>query len=161
MIIPYSTSLAPGAFESEFKADLARRRGLRRAGPRIAGAAARQTATLQPAAHRQATGSRRVTLTFIPYYAWANREPQAMGVGPPHEADELTGPSADPCGASAPVRAPARSSPMTPSRRQFIRQCATVMGGAVVVDARVGQQHGAAGNDALVNWAGNYRIGVR
>src|SRR5436190_21531581 len=46
---------------------------------------------------------------------------------------------------------------MTPSRRQFIRQCATVMGGAVVVDPRAGQPRPAAANDTLVNWAGNYR----
>ena len=46
---------------------------------------------------------------------------------------------------------------MTPSRRQFMRQCAAAMGGAAIVDARVGQPKGVAANDLLVNWAGNYR----
>src|SRR3954462_2600809 len=46
---------------------------------------------------------------------------------------------------------------MTPSRRQFIRQCAAAVGGAAVVEARGRQPKGAAANDTLVNWAGNYR----
>ena len=37
-----------------------------------------------PAARRAPAGGTPLTLTFIPYYAWANREPQAMEVWVPH-----------------------------------------------------------------------------
>ena len=46
---------------------------------------------------------------------------------------------------------------MTPSRRQFIRQCATVVGGTAVVKAAGGPSERGAADDTLVNWAGNYR----
>ena len=46
---------------------------------------------------------------------------------------------------------------MTPSRRQFIRQCATVVGGTAVVQAAGRPSERAAADDTLVNWAGNYR----
>jgi DUF1680 family protein len=79
----FDLSLAPGAFESEFKPDLL---GgvtvLRHAGRASAQPLAGQP-LYQPAARREAPGYRPVTLTFIPYYAWANREPQAMEVWVP------------------------------------------------------------------------------
>jgi xylitol oxidase len=46
---------------------------------------------------------------------------------------------------------------MAPSRRQFIRQCATVVGGTAVVQAAGRPTERAAADDTLVNWAGNYR----
>jgi len=80
----FDLSLAPGTFESEFKTDLLggvmvlRHPGL--ASPRPLAA--------QPlyasAARRAPAGGTPLTLTFIPYYAWANREPQAMEVWVPH-----------------------------------------------------------------------------
>ena len=46
---------------------------------------------------------------------------------------------------------------MMPSRRQFIRRCATVVGGAATLRAADRSRISAGSNDALVNWAGNYR----
>ena len=80
----FDLSLAPGTFESEFKADLLggvmvlRHPGL--ASPRPLAA----QPLYAPAARRAPAGGTPLTLTFIPYYAWANREPQAMEVWVPH-----------------------------------------------------------------------------
>jgi uncharacterized protein len=80
----FDFSLAPGAFESEFKPDfLGGVTMLRHPGLVSAEPLAKQP-LYQPAARREAPGVRPVTLTFIPYYAWANREPQAMEVWVPH-----------------------------------------------------------------------------
>jgi alditol oxidase len=46
---------------------------------------------------------------------------------------------------------------MSPSRRQFIQRCATVIGGAATLHAEHGPQVSAAVEGTLVNWAGNYR----
>jgi alditol oxidase len=46
---------------------------------------------------------------------------------------------------------------MVPSRRQFIRRCATVLGGAAASQAADGSRLNTASDEALVNWAGNYR----
>jgi alditol oxidase len=46
---------------------------------------------------------------------------------------------------------------MSSSRRQFIQQCATVIGGAAAVHADHRPQVSAAVDGTLVNWAGNYR----
>jgi DUF1680 family protein len=40
-----------------------------------------------PAGARTTDASSPVTLTFIPYYAWANREPQPMVVWVPHASN--------------------------------------------------------------------------
>ena len=80
----FDLSLAPGTFESEFKADLLggvtvlRHPGL--ASPRPLAA----QPLYAPADRRPPAGGTPLTLTFIPYYAWANREPQAMEVWVPH-----------------------------------------------------------------------------
>jgi DUF1680 family protein len=85
----FDLSLASGSFESEFKPDLL---GgvlvLRHPGQ----AAARPLNTqplYSPAGERAPGASTPVTLTFIPYYAWANREPQPMVVWVPHTSDAL------------------------------------------------------------------------
>ena len=46
---------------------------------------------------------------------------------------------------------------MSPSRRQFIQRCASVIGGAATLHADHRAQVGAAVDGTLVNWAGNYR----
>jgi alditol oxidase len=46
---------------------------------------------------------------------------------------------------------------MSPSRRQFIQSCASVIGGAATLHADHRPQVGAAVDGTLVNWAGNYR----
>jgi xylitol oxidase len=46
---------------------------------------------------------------------------------------------------------------MSPSRRQFIQRCASVIGGAATLHAHHRAQVGAAVDGTLVNWAGNYR----
>jgi alditol oxidase len=46
---------------------------------------------------------------------------------------------------------------MSPSRRQFIQRCATVIGGAATLQADHRPQVSAAVDGTLVNWAGNYR----
>src|SRR5215212_4462409 len=46
---------------------------------------------------------------------------------------------------------------MSPSRRQFIQRCATVIGGAATLQADHRPQVSAAVEGTLVNWAGNYR----
>ena len=80
----FDLSLAPGTFQTEFKADLLggvtvlRHPGF--ASPRpLASQPLYAPAALGPPADGTP-----VTLTFIPYYAWANREPQAMAVWVPH-----------------------------------------------------------------------------
>ena len=46
---------------------------------------------------------------------------------------------------------------MVPSRRQFIQRCATVLGGAATFQAADRSRLAATSDEALVNWAGNYR----
>jgi alditol oxidase len=46
---------------------------------------------------------------------------------------------------------------MSPSRRQFIQRCASVIGGAATLHADHRPQVGAAVDGTLANWAGNYR----
>ena len=80
----FDLSLAPGTFESEFNADLLggvtvlRHPGLASARPFASGP------LYAPASSRPPEGGTPLTLTFIPYYAWANRDPQAMEVWVPH-----------------------------------------------------------------------------
>ena len=80
----FDLSLAPGTFQSEFKADLLGGVTVLR----HPGVASPRPLATQPlyssAVPRQPEGGTPVTLTFIPYYAWANREPQAMAVWVPH-----------------------------------------------------------------------------
>jgi DUF1680 family protein len=79
----FDMSLAPGAFETEFKPDLL-------GGVLVlkhAGSVYTKPLTSQPlygpASAEVAAPTAPVTLTFIPYYAWANREPQPMMVWVP------------------------------------------------------------------------------
>jgi DUF1680 family protein len=83
----FDLSLASGTFESEFKPALL-------GGVlvlRHQGQAATRPLNEQPLyspVGATSTGARTpVTLTFIPYYAWANREPQPMVVWVPHASD--------------------------------------------------------------------------
>jgi uncharacterized protein len=85
----FDLSLAAGTFESEFKPELL-------GGVlvlRHAGRVARQPLSAQPlyspAGAKSTAGSTPATLTFIPYYAWANREPQPMVVWVPSASDAL------------------------------------------------------------------------
>jgi hypothetical protein len=76
-------SLAPGTFENEFKPELLggvlvlRHPGIT-AMPPLASRPLYQPASAQTPSQRMP-----VTLTFIPYYAWANRVPQPMVVWVP------------------------------------------------------------------------------
>jgi len=80
----FDLSLAPGTFQAEFNADLLGGVTVLRH-PGVASPRPLATQPLYaPAALRQPEGGTPVTLTFIPYYAWANREPQAMAVWVPH-----------------------------------------------------------------------------
>lgn len=85
----FDLSLGSGRFEEEFKPDLLggvlvlRHPGL---------AAARPLASqplYRPAGSRDTAAPEPVTLTFIPYYAWANREPQPMVVWVPRTMQAL------------------------------------------------------------------------
>jgi uncharacterized protein len=85
----FDLSLVNGTFASEFKPDLL-------GGVlvlRHQGAAAMQPLNTQalysPASARSRQSRTPVTLTFIPYYAWANREPQPMVVWVPRASDVL------------------------------------------------------------------------
>jgi DUF1680 family protein len=79
----FDLSLAPGTFQSEFKPDfLGGLTVLRHPGVASPRPLASQP-LYAPAAIRPSVGGAPVTLTFIPYYAWANREPQAMAVWVP------------------------------------------------------------------------------
>jgi DUF1680 family protein len=86
----FDLSLAPGTFQTEFKADLLGGVTVLRH-PGVASPRPLATQPLYaPAALRQAEVGTPVTLTFIPYYAWANREPQAMAVWVPHASSSRT-----------------------------------------------------------------------
>ena len=85
----FDLSMSSGTFESEFKPDLL---GgvlvLRHQG--VAAARPLNTQPLYGPAQARSNDARNpVTLTFIPYYAWANREPQPMVVWVPHASDAL------------------------------------------------------------------------
>jgi uncharacterized protein len=85
----FDLSMSSGTFEREFKPDLL---GgvlvLRHQG--VAAARPLNTQPLYGPAQARSNDARNpVTLTFIPYYAWANREPQPMVVWVPHASDAL------------------------------------------------------------------------
>jgi DUF1680 family protein len=76
-------ALADGEFDTEFRGDLLggvlvlRHPGVASRHPLA------EEPLYQPAAARRAEDGTAITLTFIPYYAWANREPQPMVVWVP------------------------------------------------------------------------------
>ena len=83
----FDLSLTSGTFESEFKPDLLGGVLVLRH-PGAAAARPLNTRPLYSPARARAENARTpVTLTFIPYYAWANREPQPMVVWVPHASD--------------------------------------------------------------------------
>ena len=83
----FDLSLTSGTFESEFKLDLLGGVLVLRH-PGAAAARPLNTRPLYSPARAGADDARTpVTLTFIPYYAWANREPQPMVVWVPHTSD--------------------------------------------------------------------------
>jgi DUF1680 family protein len=85
----FDLSFATGTFESEFEPGLLggvlvlRHRGHAAAHP------LNTEPLYRPARAEADEPGTPVTLTFIPYYAWANREPQPMVVWVPHTADAL------------------------------------------------------------------------
>jgi DUF1680 family protein len=79
----FDLSLASGAFESEFKSDLLGGVLVLRHPGRAAARPLSAQPLYSPAAVRTPVESTPVTLLFIPYYAWANREPQPMLVWVP------------------------------------------------------------------------------
>jgi DUF1680 family protein len=85
----FDLSLASGRFESEFKPDLLGGVLVLRHPGRAAARPLNTQPLYGPARARAPGASTPVTLTFIPYYAWANREPQPMVVWVPHPSDAL------------------------------------------------------------------------
>jgi len=76
----FDLSLAPGTFEHEFRSDLLGGVMVLRH-PGVASAAPLSSRPLyQPTSAPVPSATMPVTLTFIQYYAWANREPQPMVV---------------------------------------------------------------------------------
>jgi hypothetical protein len=85
----FDLSLAAGAFDGEFRPKLLGGVLVLRH-PGQAAVRPLNTEPLYRQAGAKTTGAASpVTLTFIPYYAWANREPQPMVVWVPHTADAL------------------------------------------------------------------------
>src|SRR5205814_3862948 len=76
----FDLSLAPGEFETELRGDLLGGVVVLRHPGVVSRHSLADEPLYQPAAARQAEDGAAVTLTFIPYYAWANREPQPMVV---------------------------------------------------------------------------------
>jgi DUF1680 family protein len=83
----FDLSLASGAFESEFKPKLLGGVLVLRHPGRAAARPLNTQPLYSPVNARTADASSPVTLTFIPYYAWANREPQPMVVWVPRASD--------------------------------------------------------------------------
>jgi DUF1680 family protein len=85
----FDLSLASGTFESEFEPDLLGGVLVLRHHGQAAARPLNTEPLYSPARARRDQPGTPVTLTFIPYYAWANREPQPMVVWVPHTADAL------------------------------------------------------------------------